>query len=108
MLSNQFWNYVALWHTADVQRLPGSRPLTGALPTFGAECRLRARTLAFGHRLRIQHRPVATLLQQAGVPEGVAAGIMGHNIPTMTYGVYAEGATLKQKAEAIERIDYPL
>jgi hypothetical protein len=31
--------YVASWHEADVQRLPGSGPLTGALPTFGAECR---------------------------------------------------------------------
>ncbi len=26
---------VAYWHKADVQRLPGSSPLTGALPTFG-------------------------------------------------------------------------
>ena len=30
---------VASWHEADVQRLPGLGPLTGALPTFGAECR---------------------------------------------------------------------
>jgi hypothetical protein len=30
---------VAYWHKADVQRLPGLGPLTGALPTFGAECR---------------------------------------------------------------------
>ncbi len=35
---------VRSWHEADVQRLPGSRPLTGALPTFGAECRF---TVAF-------------------------------------------------------------
>ena len=26
---------VGLWHIADVQRLPGLGPLTGALPTFG-------------------------------------------------------------------------
>lgn len=57
------------------------------------------------HSLR---KTVATLLQQAGVSEDVAAGIVGHGIFTMTYGLYAEGATLKQKAEAIERIDYPL
>jgi hypothetical protein len=31
--------YVGYWHIADVQRLPGLGPLTGALPTFGAECR---------------------------------------------------------------------
>ncbi len=30
---------VVFWHTADVQRLPGLRPLTSALPTFGPECR---------------------------------------------------------------------
>ena len=30
---------VAFWHIADVQRLTDLGPLTGALPTFGAECR---------------------------------------------------------------------
>ncbi len=30
---------VAYWHKGDVQRLPVLGPLTGALPTFGAECR---------------------------------------------------------------------
>jgi hypothetical protein len=34
--------YVVLWHIADVQRLPGSGLLTGALPTIGAECRFTA------------------------------------------------------------------
>ncbi len=33
---------VACWHEADVRRLPGSSPLTDALPTFGAQCRLTA------------------------------------------------------------------
>jgi hypothetical protein len=28
------------WHIADVRRLPDLGPLTGALPTFGAECRV--------------------------------------------------------------------
>ncbi len=35
---------VVLWHTADVQMLPGSGPFTGALPTFRPECRF---TVAF-------------------------------------------------------------
>ncbi len=35
---------VRSWHIADVQRLPSSSPLTGALPAFGAECRF---TVAF-------------------------------------------------------------
>ncbi len=30
---------VGCWHEADLRRLPDSGPLTGALPTFGAECR---------------------------------------------------------------------
>jgi hypothetical protein len=30
---------VGYWHETDVQRLPGLGPFTGALPTFGAECR---------------------------------------------------------------------
>jgi len=30
---------VGFWHKADVQRLPGLGPLTGALPTFGPEGR---------------------------------------------------------------------
>jgi hypothetical protein len=30
---------VRSWHEADLRRLPDSGPLTGALPTFGAECR---------------------------------------------------------------------
>ncbi len=38
---------VGKWHEADIQRLPGSRPLTGALPTFRPECRF---TVAFQTR----------------------------------------------------------
>jgi hypothetical protein len=41
MLMGRYSN-VAFWHEADVQQLPGLGPLTGALPTFGAECRLTA------------------------------------------------------------------
>ncbi len=33
------WRYVGSWHKADVQPLAVLGPLTGALPTFGAECR---------------------------------------------------------------------
>jgi len=68
------------------------------------------RRLGFGSRYVFHsiRKTVTTLLQQADVTEAVAAGILGHDIPTMTYGLYAEGASSKQKAEAIERIDYPL
>jgi hypothetical protein len=39
---NSLVRYVGSWHETDVQRLPGSGPLTAALPTFGAECRFTA------------------------------------------------------------------
>ena len=42
--SSFFPRNVALWHKADVQPLAVLGPFTGALPTFGAECRF---TVAF-------------------------------------------------------------
>jgi len=51
---------------------------------------------------------VATLLENAGVPEGVAADIIGHDKPTMTYGLYSGGASMKTKREAIEKLAYPV
>jgi integrase len=56
------------------------------------------------HSLR---KTVATLLENAGVPEGVAADILGHEKKTMTYGLYSTGASMQVKREAIERIVYP-
>lgn len=50
---------------------------------------------------------VATLLENAGVPEGVAADIIGHDKPTMTYGLYSGGADLGTKKAALEKISYP-
>jgi hypothetical protein len=38
LVSVENYPNVGCWHKADVQRLPGLGPLTGALPTFGAEC----------------------------------------------------------------------
>ena len=50
---------------------------------------------------------VATLLDNAGVPENVAADLLGHDIPTMTYGVYSGGSSLEVKMNALKRIAYP-
>lgn len=50
---------------------------------------------------------VATLLENAGVPEGVAADIIGHDKPTMTYGLYSGGADMDTKKAALEKISYP-
>jgi integrase len=51
-------------------------------------------------------KTVATLLENAGVPENVAADIIGHDKPTMTYGLYSGGASLAVKREAIEKLRY--
>ncbi|MDW4500064.1 tyrosine-type recombinase/integrase [Sulfitobacter sp. D35] len=52
-------------------------------------------------------KTVATLLENAGVPENVAADILGHDKDTMTYGLYSGGIVLEVKKEAIEKTDYP-
>ncbi|WP_448189655.1 tyrosine-type recombinase/integrase [Azospirillum sp. sgz301742] len=52
-------------------------------------------------------KTVATLLENAGVPENVSADILGHDKPTMTYGLYSGGASLEVKRKALEKIDYP-
>lgn len=52
-------------------------------------------------------KTVATLLENAGVPENVAADIIGHDKPTLTYGLYSGGASLQTKREALEKIEYP-
>ncbi len=50
---------------------------------------------------------MARLLENAGVPENVAADIAGHDKPTMTYGLYSGGASLEVKRDALERSGYP-
>ena len=52
-------------------------------------------------------KTVVTLLENQGVPEGVVADLVGHEKPTMTYGLYSGGATLETKAAAIEKLVYP-
>lgn len=48
---------------------------------------------------------VATTLEQAGVPETVAADLVGHEKLTMTYGVYSGGSKLTQLAKAVEALE---
>ncbi len=48
-----------------------------------------------------------TLMQRAGVPEGIAADIVGHEKKTITYGLYASGSEQKQKLDAISKVAYP-
>jgi integrase len=65
--------------------------------------------LGFGaaHVFHSIRRTVATLLEEAGTPENVAADIIGHDKPTMTYGLYSNGTSLRTKREALEKLDYP-
>jgi integrase len=55
------------------------------------------------HSLR---KTVTTKLEQAGVSEGVAADIVGHEKQTITYGLYSGGTSMAQKMEAISKIAY--
>lgn len=48
-----------------------------------------------------------TMLENAGVSENLAADIVGHDKPRITYGLYSGGATLAVKKEALERVRYP-
>ena len=70
--------------------------------------RLKA-SLGFGEALVFHsiRGTVATLLENAGVLENVAADIIGHEKPTMTYGLYSGGASLAVKREAVEKLTYP-
>lgn len=49
---------------------------------------------------------VATKLESAGVPENIAADIVGHDKATMTYGLYSGGISAQQKFDAVKSIEY--
>ena len=53
-------------------------------------------------------KTVSTKFEQAGVTEGIAADILGHEKKTITYGLYAGGSSMAQKREAILRLRYEL
>ena len=60
------------------------------------------RTLVF-HSIR---KTFTTMLENAGTLENIAADIIGHDKPNMTYGIYSGGASLKTKRTAIEHVSY--
>ncbi|WOI55585.1 tyrosine-type recombinase/integrase [Palleronia sp. LCG004] len=57
------------------------------------------------HSLR---KTVATQLDAAGIPETVSARIVGHDLKTMTYGLYSGGVPFETKRQALEALSYPL
>ena len=66
--------------------------------------------LGFGdeHVFHSIRKTVTTLLENAGVPESVAADIVGHEKQTITYGLYSGGTSLPRMREAIELLEYPI
>ncbi len=51
-------------------------------------------------------KTLVTKLENAGVPENLAADIVGHEKPRITYGLYSGGATLEVKRQALQKISY--
>lgn len=66
--------------------------------------------LGFGpqHVFHSIRKTVATELQNRLVPEPISADILGHDKPTMTYGLYSGGAHVEVMREALEKLDYPV
>jgi len=46
------------------------------------------------------------MLENAGVGENLAADIVGHEKPRITYGLYSGGASLETMKDAIQKISY--
>ncbi len=59
------------------------------------------------HTFHSIRKTVVTILENAGVPENVAADIVGHEKPTMTYGLYSGGNELEVKRLALGKLTYP-
>ena len=70
--------------------------------------RLKA-SLGFGeqHVFHSIRKTFVTLLENAGVSENLAADIVGHEKPRITYGLYSGGASVAMKAAAVEKVKYP-
>jgi integrase len=69
--------------------------------------RLKA-SLKFGPNLVFHsfRRGVATQFENKAVPEIIAARILGHEFPTMSFGTYSGGADLKTLTEAVETLNW--
>ncbi len=67
------------------------------------------KSMGFGrsHVFHSTRNTLATMMERAGVAEGVAADIVGHAKKTLTYGLYSSGSAEKQKLKAISKVVYP-
>ena len=48
---------------------------------------------------------VVTTLEQAGISEGIAADLVGHEKPNITYNVYSNGSSVAQLQQAVRTLD---
>ena len=52
-------------------------------------------------------KTLVTQLENAGVSENVAADIVGHEKPRITFGTYSGGTVLEVQRKALEKVSYP-
>lgn len=66
-------------------------------------------SIGFGpaHVFHSLRKTLITMLEDLGVSENLAADIVGHEKPRITYGLYSGGASLATKAAALELMKYP-
>lgn len=87
-----------------------SRNKYGLADALGKRCNRLIRRMGFPP-LKVQHSirgTVSTMLENAGVTENLAADIVGHDKPRLTYGLYSDGHSLERKRVAVELLEYPL
>jgi len=99
--------------------IPAHSAIWSNLDSWGNGCRKSASSisnqftkfkqgLGYGgsHDFHSLRRTFLTMCENAGIPEGVAADIIGHKKHTISYGLYSGGNTIEVMREALERIDY--
>jgi integrase len=48
---------------------------------------------------------VLTELERGGIPEGIAADLVGHEKPNITYNVYSGGSSIEQLSRAVKVLE---
>jgi len=45
-------------------------------------------------------------MEQANIPEFITADIVGHELDTMTYGLYSGGTSIEQRRDAMQHLNF--
>lgn len=70
----------------------------------------RLKTKASFGRRHVFHsirKTFTTKLENLGVPENVAADIVGHEKPNITYGLYSGGSSIENMRTVVNKVTYP-